>query len=354
MIRKMCYNNYGLIKIKNKTMKTKNIALLLSLCLMLLVGQRVGAQTQEGDMPSENDPFWNIMSQLSRPDDPNCVSITSAYFQNDLGMGSAEASSLASDACAGIAQIPNEIANGASDEESIETNLTSASNWHSVDNLYFKHSTNGVVDGKIEFTKPIDFMSYDFMLFMKTFGERMDTDVAKISLDADIVNGMEGYGAILTMYNVPNFDNPTILVDGEEDKDGVVSGLIYDKDSRTITFNAAHFTEFTAVESSSLGRNPRVTHVKARKFTTKTGKEVIKLTIYGKRFKKHSKVKLGSKKAYKVVKKSKRKIVAYFRMGEIRKLGKKKLKVRVINPGNKVKLFKKKVKLKKIKWLEYK
>ncbi len=96
-------------------------------------------------------------------------------------MSSSEATTEATSACAGIAQIPNEMTNGGDASEGIETNLTDADNWHSVENLYFQHSTNGVVDGRISFTQPIDFMSYDFMLFMQTFGERMDTDTAKIS-----------------------------------------------------------------------------------------------------------------------------------------------------------------------------
>ncbi len=336
---------------KKKEIKRNFMVLFFGSVLLFGFGtQDILANGPEGDMPSKNDPFWNIMSQLSRPDDPNCVNITSAYFQNNMGMSSEEASTEATNACAGIAQIPNEIASGENSEEGIETNLIDAENWHSVNNLYFQHSTNGIVDGKIEFTQPIDFMSYDFMLFMKTFGERMDVDTAKISLDADIVNGMSGYGAILTMYNVPDFDNPVILVNGEKDNGDVVSGLTYDRESRTITFNAAHFTEFEAVDKSSLAEKPKINRVKARKFTTKTGKEVIKLTIYGKRFKKSSVVKLGSKKAYKVRKKSGKKLIAYFRMNDVKKLGKKKLKVRVINSGE-VKLFKHKLKLKKIKWL---
>ena len=334
-------------------MKTKNIFISLFLGLIVIFApnvQRVFADGPQGEMPSENDPFWDIMSQLTRPDDANCVSLTSTYFQNNMGMSSSEATTEATNACAGIAQIPNEMTSGGDAGEGIETNLADATNWHSVDNLYFQHSTNGVVDGKIEFTQPIDFMSYDFMLFMQTFGERMDTDTAKIALDADIVDGMAGYGAILTMYNVPAFKNPAILVNGERDDSGVVSGMVYDADARTITFNAAHFTEFTAVESSSLATTPKITRVKARKFRTRTGKEVLKLTIYGKRFKKSSVVKLGSKKAFKVKKKSSRKIVAYFRMNDIKKLGKKKLKVRVKNSNN-TKLFKNKLKLKKVKWL---
>ena len=341
------------MKIKIK-MEAQNILWSLFFGLTFLFGlsaQPILANGPGEGLPEKNDPFWNIMSQLRRPDDPNCVGLTTTYFQNDMGMSATEAATEATNACNGIAQIPTEMTNMENSGESIETNLTEATNWHSVDNLYFQHSTNGVVDGKIEFTQPIDFMSHDFMLFMQTFGERMDSDRAKIALDADIVDGMAGYGAILTMYNVPSFKNPVILVDGEEDDGNVVSGLVYDADAHTITFNAAHFTEFTAVESSSLGTLPKIKRVKARKFTTRTGKQVLKLTIYGKHFKKSSVVKLGSKKAYKVKKRSSRKLVAYFKMGEIRKLGKKKLKVRVRN-SSRTKLYKKKLKLKKVKWLE--
>jgi len=84
---------------------------------------------------------------------------------------------------------------------------------------------------------------------------------------------------------------------------------------------------------------------------TRNSASLIK-NLEGKNFKKKAKVKLGSKKAYKVRKKRDGKIIACFSMIKIKKLGKKKLKVRVINPSNKLKLFKKKLKLRKIKMLE--
>jgi len=338
------------MKTKMKIKKIMTRLIMVSVLLFGIINAPKVLATDDGDLPSENDPFWGIMGNLNRPDDSDCVSVTATYFENTIGMTSIEANSEATIVCADLAQIPSEMTNSDDAGEGVETNLSTASNWHSVENLYFQHSTNGVVDGRIAFTQPIDFMSYKFMLFMQTFGERMDTGNARISLDADIVNGMAGYGAVLTMYNVPEFDDPVILVNGEEDSNGVVSGLVYDATNRTITFNAAHFTAFSAVERSSLGMMPKINKVKARKFTTRTGKEVIKLTIYGKRFKKSSVVKLGSKKAFKVRKKSSKKIVAYFRMNDVKKLGKKKLKVRVINSSN-TKLFKHKLKLKKIKWL---
>ena len=43
-----------------------------------------------------------------------------------------------------------------------------------------------------------------------------------------------------------------ILVDGTEDIEGIVSNLVYNLEEKTITFNAAHFTTFETVESSSL------------------------------------------------------------------------------------------------------
>jgi hypothetical protein len=51
------------------------------------------------------------------------------------------------------------------------------------------------------------------------------------------------------MYNI-NLNNPKVQVNGVDDTSGVVSNLIYDQVAHTLTFNAAHFTTFTAVENN--------------------------------------------------------------------------------------------------------
>jgi len=329
---------------KNKKV-CKITAVFLSLGIMLsITGVSIASPPPASELPAEGDPIWQIFAELPRPDDSEC-----AAAAVNAGIDSTGAAQM----CADLANMPDTIytemtAEGMLGSGRLTTNLRDdVTDWRAVENLTFDHG-----DGMIQFTQPINFMSRDFMVFMGNFASYMETSQGAIDFDASLVASMKSMGAILTMRDVGDYNDPAILVDGAEDTDEVVSGLVYDRDAQTLTFTAAHFTEFEAVESSSIAPTPKITKVKARKFTSKSGKERVKLIIYGKNFKKKAKVKLGSKKAYKVKKKRDGKIIAYFSMKEINKLGKKKLKVRVINPDDKLKLFKKKLKLNQIKVLE--
>ena len=225
--------------------------------------------------------------------------------------------------------------------DGVTTNLFDEANWHHVDNLYFEKAGYG----KIEFSKEIDFMSYNFMLFMESIRNKLNIDLNKIGLDADLVTSLKNAGAVLTMYNVSDFQDPTILVDDDVDTEGVVSGLTYDKTTKTITFNAAHFTTFTAVEKSSLQstksevKKPKITRVTWRKYTDKDGKQKIKLKIRGKYFQKKARVKLG-KEGESITWKNSKKIEANFEVKELLEHGEGNLLyLKVINPGNKSQKF---------------
>lgn len=62
--------------------------------------------------------------------------------------------------------------------------------------------------------------------------------------------GLKNAGAIITMYNI-SLNSPKILVNGAEGAGGVTSGVTYDRDAGTLTFNTAHFMSFQAVEANS-------------------------------------------------------------------------------------------------------
>lgn len=278
------------------------------------------------DLPEEGHVFWTLMAALDRPDDADCNTVAQA---SPFSFSASQAIST----CAQLAQMPTDMQTSMNEGagESITTNLFDATNWHSVSNLYFQHASNGVADGRIAFTKVIDFMSRDFMLFMMNFGENMESDEGVLGLDADTVGGMKNYGAILTMYNVPDFDSPDILVDGAKDENDVVSNLVYNKAARTLTFNAVHFTVFEAVESDTV---PSIASVNTKLHTTKTGEKVVRVAVKGKNFQKNAKVYLGSKKATKTLWRSEKKIIAYFPASELERWGKKKAYVKVINSND--------------------
>jgi len=334
-------------------MRKKLILPALLLVVSVFWVQSVKAITNEemeGSPDQNEDHFvWDIMSQLQTPDDPDCSTVAQATLIAE-GIEAGEAADISIEACSGLASMRTDMQGDMnSGGEGIETNLWDATNWHAVENLYFAHSTDGVSDGRIAFSQPIDFMSYAFMNFMTNFGNNMDTDEGYISLDADVVGGFADYGATLTMYNVPEFDDPVILVDGEQDTEGIVSNLVYNSDDNTLTFSAAHFSSFEAVESSSL--TPRINKVKAKRYINRSGKERIKVTIYGKRFKSSSVIEFGSKDAYKVRKKSSKKLIAYFKTSDLRKHG-RRFYLKVSNGDYTKKYKKKKFRINKLDWLE--
>lgn len=288
------------------------------------------SEMQGNPMDNENHFIWDVMTQLQTPDDADCATVAETYLSTNGVTDATQRTTIASNACSGIAEIKTSMSGvQVIGNETIETNLTSATDWHSVENLYFQHSTDSVTDGRIAFTQPIDFMSYAFMTFMHTFGQRMESSQGRLSLDADIVGGLRGYGAILTMYNVGDFNNPEILVNGEEDTDSVVSGLVYDRENQSITFNAAHFTTFEAVES---GTSPSIDKVKATQYTTLFGRKMLRVVVDGDNFQKNATVKLGNREAKHVTwKKNGKQLIAHFNIADIERSGRKRLTVRVVN-----------------------
>ncbi|EKD46784.1 MAG: hypothetical protein ACD_67C00063G0001 [uncultured bacterium] len=323
--------------------KTLTTFLLATLFLALGTSDSAKAFDQEnmqGDpMSNANHFVWSVFAQLQTPDDVDCPTVATSALESD-GIPAEQAASIAVMACGNLSQMRTQMESGMNggEGESMETNLFEAPNWHEVQNLYFQHSTNGTPDGRIAFSMPIDFMSFNFMQFMNSFGQNMETSEGRIALNADVVGGFANYGATLTMYNVPEFDDPIILVDGKEDKGEVVSNLAYDKNARTLTFSAKHFTSFEAVESSSIETKPKIT-----KYTMTRNGDFLKLTISGKQFKYKTKVFLGGRKAVKITRKSNKKIVATFSVAKLRETNKQKFILRAINPNGKETKYKNKL-----------
>ncbi|OGI17713.1 MAG: hypothetical protein A3J63_02885 [Candidatus Moranbacteria bacterium RIFCSPHIGHO2_02_FULL_40_12b] len=324
--------------------------LVIGLVLFFAPAKKASAVITEAEMDgdpmdNENHFIWDVMAQMQTPDDLDCEDVAEAALLAG-GIPAENVAGPRDGACEGLASMRTNMESGMGQgDESVETNLWDATNWHSVENLYFEHSTGGVADGRIAFTIPIDFMSYNFMTFMMNFGNAMETGDGLIGLDADIVGGMAGYGAVLTMYNVDDFEDPEILVNGEEDTGGVVSGLVYDRDAHTITFNAAHFSTFEVVEGSS--ETPKISKVKIQKYISNSGETRLKFIISGDYFNKGTDVTLGGKEPLKISYKKGSKIVAFFKFHKIQKAQKPKMKLKVIN-GNTTKRYKNRILLKDI------
>lgn len=338
---------------KKSVLKKIAVGLLVFSLLAIPMPERnakavVTEESMNGDpMSNENHFIWDLMADMQTPDDPDCPSLASTALAGTAGMDATQISQVATMACNNLAQMRTSMESGMGEgSDSVETNLFDETNWHSVENLYFQHMTNGVADGKIAFSVPIDFMSYAFMSFMTSFGENMDSSEGRIGLDADVVGGFANYGATLTMYNIPEYESPVILVDGEVDTDGVVSNLAYDRDNSTITFSAAHFTEFEVAEESEVGDTmPDIDTVKAKKYYNPISKKwLVKMIVKGDEYDRDTDVTLGKTDARKVNYKSKNRVVATFALSKLAKSGKDGFIIRVKN-GSESKRFKKKLKL---------
>lgn len=327
--------------------KTFALCLAVGLVIFLVPTKKASAVITEEEMngnPIDNEDHfvWDIMAELQTPDDPDCTTVAEAALIAGGITNAEQRSGPLAGACNGIASLRENMESGMSGgADSTETNLFDAPDWHSVENLYFQHSTNGVPDGRIAFTNPIDFMSFNFMTFMMNFGAAMETSEGLIGLDADIVGGMAGYGAVLTMYNAGDFENPEILVDGAEDTEGVVSGLVYDRDAQTITFNAAHFSTFEVVEGSA-DETPKISKVKIQRYKSATGVDRLKIIILGNHFNKDTEVTLRGRSPFKTSLKQSGKIVAFYNLSKIKNAQdpkKLKMKLKVMN-GDEIKRYK--------------
>ncbi len=137
----------------------------------------------------------------------------------------------------------------------VESNIGELPDPSQATGLYFEK----IGFGKIEFASTLDLTNATVIAWLQDLGNKLDlSTLNKIGLDADLVQELIDTQATLTMYNV-TLNNPKILVDGDEDEEGVVTNLVYDQEADTLTFTAAHFTEFTAVEREAGSQPPSTT-----------------------------------------------------------------------------------------------
>jgi len=139
-----------------------------------------------------------------------------------------------------------------------------------------------------------------------------------------------------------------------------------DKENNLIVMSTSHFTTFGIVgdtngdgivDEDDDGTRADVDSWKAeRYFKELAGKvrERLKLVVKGDHFEDNAEVKIGSKDAYSVkVMKQGERIVARFKMGELRNVNAVKRIVKVTNPGAESRSAKKKINLKKVPlWIE--
>lgn len=142
--------------------------------------------------------------------------------------------------CPTINQITSAMAAGG-----VTTNLGNQADFSRIIGLYLEKTGYG----KITFQKEMNFTDRDALTWLADLDGKIDLNTrVKIALDADLIANLVDTQAQLVMYGL-TFNNPKVLVNGAEDTSGVTSGLSYA--NGTLTFNVAHFTTFTAAETSS-------------------------------------------------------------------------------------------------------
>ncbi|MCJ7804340.1 fibronectin type III domain-containing protein [Patescibacteria group bacterium] len=146
--------------------------------------------------------------------------------------------------CPTVATIVNQMGT-----EDVSTNLGDQTDFSRISELYFQKSEDGEDIGRITFLSEMNFTDRDALTWMQNLDSKLNISQGIISLDADLIKNLTDTQASLTMYNI-TLNNPKILVDGQEDSAGIVSGLTYDQNAHSLTFTAAHFTTFTAVENT--------------------------------------------------------------------------------------------------------
>jgi len=126
------------------------------------------------------------------------------------------------------------------------TDFSSVTDFRAISN-FTMHQVNVV---KVTFSKSVNMLDPTVQRFMKSIAQKMVGSSGSLNLDAKAVLELKNAGASVIFYGI-TLNNPKIQVDGQDDTGGVASSITYDRSAHTLTFNAGHFTTFTAVENSS-------------------------------------------------------------------------------------------------------
>ncbi|OGI26198.1 MAG: hypothetical protein A3J76_01250 [Candidatus Moranbacteria bacterium RBG_13_45_13] len=163
------------------------------------------------------------------------------------------------------------------------SNIWDMADWHNVSGLYFASAN----EGRIDFGRTLDFMSYRFQIFMQNLPNLMTFQNGYISLNAEMVPELANYGATLTMYNLDFDQTPDIYVDGVL-ADASALGAVYDSDAGTLTFNAEHFSSYRAVAKGSSVNAMRIKWNNKRALKYNARKSSFKVKVKGTGFKNSS------------------------------------------------------------------
>lgn len=157
------------------------------------------------------------------------------------------------------------------------SNIWDMDDWHNVVGLYFMSEG----EGRIDFGRTLDFMSYRFQMFMQNLPNLLSFQNGYISLNAEMVPELANYGATLTMYGLNFSETPDIYVDGVLASASDM-GAVYS--NGTLTFSAEHFSSYRAVAKGSNVSAMRINWNNNRKLKYNARKRTFKVKVKGRGF----------------------------------------------------------------------
>ncbi|MBM3255964.1 MAG: hypothetical protein FJZ04_00635 [Candidatus Moranbacteria bacterium] len=310
------------------------------------------------DNPDEDDIFWETLSAMDNPNDVDgCkAKIDELWASGELNRYDVERRREAGqtvpdselydmseghrvsmtagyyNSCEGLDE-GFEIMRSSMEQYGKTSNIWDMADWHNVTGLYFQSAG----EGRIDFTRTLDFMSYRFQIFMQNLPNLLVFQDGYISLNAEMVSELKNYGAVLTMYGLNFSETPDIYVDGVLADSSDVSDITYDSGAGTLSFTASHFSSYRAVTKGSKQSVMKLTGTTKKSIKYNARKSTFKVKAKGKGLRKSGTstiCRLGFTEATKVsVSKKGKSVVCVFPMSEFSQTGYYPLTISISGKG---------------------
>jgi hypothetical protein len=250
------------------------------------------------DNPDEDDIFWDTLAAMDNPNDVDgCkakideLAASGELWAYDVERRREQGQDVSGESWSGdpaqVASLTSgyyntcenfdegfEIMRASMEQYGKTSNIWGMDDWHNVSGLYFMSAS----EGRIDFGRTLDFMSYRFQIFMQNLPNLLTFQNGYISLNAEMVPELANYGATLTMYGLDFSETPDIYVDGVL-ADASALGAVYS--NGTLIFNAEHFSSYRAVEKGSRVAAMRIKWNNKRSLKYNARKSTFKVKVKG-------------------------------------------------------------------------
>ena len=102
--------------------------------------------------------------------------------------------------------------------------------------------------GRLTFASELDLADPETQTFLQNLGDYLDQGNGRIALDVSTATALAGKGATLEMYDITSASESNLIVRDDDGNiispSGIVSNFTYDPVTDTVSFDAAHFTQF--------------------------------------------------------------------------------------------------------------